>query len=82
MTGRLNKEVPYDIGISEITVKVHRGQFMRKMAAASLADLAPMADKLNITTENPRTVKLAYRSDLPAGWFLFPPVEPRPVWSR
>jgi len=36
---------------NEITVKVHRGQVMRKMNAASLPDLARMADKLNITTE-------------------------------
>ena len=38
-------------GISEITVKVHRGQVMRKMKAASLPDLARMADKLNFTGE-------------------------------
>jgi FixJ family two-component response regulator len=45
-TGRLNKQIAYDLGISEITVKVHRGQVMRKMQAASLPDLARMADKL------------------------------------
>src|SRR5438874_4784799 len=48
VTGRLNKQIAYDIGISEITVKVHRGQVMRKMKAASLPDLARMADKLNL----------------------------------
>ena len=48
-TGRLNKQIAYDIGISEITVKVHRGQVMRKMNAASLPDLARMADKLDLT---------------------------------
>jgi len=48
VTGRLNKQIAYDIGISEITVKVHRGQVMRKMSAASLPDLARMADKLNL----------------------------------
>jgi FixJ family two-component response regulator len=42
VTGRLNKQIAYDIGISEITVKVHRGQVMRKMKAASLPDLARM----------------------------------------
>lgn len=47
VTGRLNKQIAYDIGISEITVKVHLGQVMRKMNAASLPDLARMADKLN-----------------------------------
>ena len=49
VTGRPNKQIAYDIGISEITVKVHRGQVMRKMSAASLPDLARMADKLNLT---------------------------------
>jgi FixJ family two-component response regulator len=51
VAGRLNKQIAYDIGISEITVKVHRGQVMRKMKAASLPDLARMADKLNIVAE-------------------------------
>jgi FixJ family two-component response regulator len=51
VAGRLNKQIAYQIGISEITVKVHRGQVMRKMKAASLPDLARMADKLNSTTE-------------------------------
>jgi FixJ family two-component response regulator len=44
--GRLNKQIAGDIGISEITVKVHRSQVMRKMKASSLPDLARMADKL------------------------------------
>src|SRR6266699_1305551 len=47
VTGRLNKQIAGDIGISEITVKVHRGQVMRKMKASSLPNLARMADKLN-----------------------------------
>ena len=51
VAGRLNKQIAYDIGISEITVKVHRGQVMRKMKAASLPDLARMADKLNFEAE-------------------------------
>ena len=50
-TGRLNKQIAADLGISEITVKVHRGQVMRKMAASSLPDLARMADKLRLTPE-------------------------------
>jgi FixJ family two-component response regulator len=44
--GRLNKQIAFDMNISEITVKVHRGQVMRKMGAASLPDLARMADRL------------------------------------
>jgi FixJ family two-component response regulator len=55
VTGRLNKQIAYDIGISEITVKVHRGQVMRKMKAASLPDLARMADKLKFATEKSPT---------------------------
>jgi FixJ family two-component response regulator len=51
VVGRLNKQIAYEIGISEITVKVHRGQVMRKMKAASLPDLARMADKLNSAAE-------------------------------
>src|ERR1700756_2123025 len=50
-TGRLNKQIAGDIGISEITVKVHRGQVMRKMHASSLPDLARMADKLRLVPE-------------------------------
>jgi FixJ family two-component response regulator len=49
VTGRLNKQIAADLGISEITVKVHRGQVMRKMRASSLPDLARMADKLQLT---------------------------------
>ena len=52
VAGRLNKQIAYEIGISEITVKVHRGQVMRKMQAASLPDLARMADRLNTTLDN------------------------------
>ena len=49
--GRLNKQIAADIGVSEITVKVHRGQVMRKMQAMSLPDLARMADKLKLMPE-------------------------------
>jgi FixJ family two-component response regulator len=55
VNGRLNKQIAYDIGISEITVKVHRGQVMRKMKAMSLPDLARMADRLNIAAEKAHT---------------------------
>ena len=35
VTGRVNKQIAYELGVSEITVKVHHGQAMRKMKAAS-----------------------------------------------
>ncbi|HYW37418.1 MAG TPA: response regulator transcription factor [Terriglobales bacterium] len=48
VSGLLNKQVAAELKISEVTVKVHRGQVMRKMRADSLADLVRMGDKLGI----------------------------------
>jgi FixJ family two-component response regulator len=53
--GRLNKEIAGDLGISEITVKVHRAQVVRKMSADSLPELARMADKLKLSAPKPHT---------------------------
>jgi FixJ family two-component response regulator len=47
--GRLNKQVAFELRISEITVKAHRGQAMRKMNASSFADLVNMARKLGLS---------------------------------
>jgi FixJ family two-component response regulator len=48
VSGLLNKQVGFELGISEITVKAHRGQVMRKMKARSLPDLVNIAAKLGI----------------------------------
>jgi len=48
--GRLSKQIAADIGVSEVTVKVHRSNLMRKMKANSLPELGRMADKLNIVS--------------------------------
>ncbi len=56
VAGFANKVTAADLGTSEITIGVHRGQIMRKMGAKSLAELVRMADKLGITriTEPPK----------------------------
>ena len=46
--GLMNKQIAGEIGVSEITVKVHRGSVMRKMGAKSLADLVRMAESLGV----------------------------------
>jgi FixJ family two-component response regulator len=50
VSGLLNKQVGGELGISEITVKAHRGQVMRKMKADSLADLVTMAAGLGLSS--------------------------------
>jgi FixJ family two-component response regulator len=56
VSGLLNKDVGRELGISEITVKAHRGQVMRKMKADSLAALVKMAGKLGLETAPPTGV--------------------------
>jgi FixJ family two-component response regulator len=54
VAGLANKQTAAELGTSEITIGVHRGQIMRKMGAGSLAELVRMADRLRITREIPR----------------------------
>ena len=48
--GRPNKQIAAELSLSEMTVKVHRGQVMRKMHAGSLPELVRMADRLAEST--------------------------------
>src|SRR5262249_61628624 len=59
VSGLLNKQVGGELGISEKTVKAHRGQVMRKMKANSLADLVKLAERLHLTERS--TKQTAYR---------------------
>lgn len=51
--GRLNKQIAFDLGISEVTVKLHRGNAMRKMKATSVGELVRAWDALPIITREP-----------------------------
>ena len=53
VVGLLNKQIAYELGISEVTVKIHRGQVMQKMRATSVAELVRMADRLGIGPTTP-----------------------------
>ncbi|AYV46735.1 DNA-binding response regulator [Caulobacter flavus] len=48
-SGRMNKQIAHELSLSEVTVKIHRGSAMRKMAARTFADLVRMADALGLS---------------------------------
>ncbi len=52
-TGLMNKQIAAELGLAEITVKIHRGHIMRKMGAKSLADLLRRAETLGISRNKP-----------------------------
>src|SRR6266704_8418 len=52
--GRLSKQIAYDLGIAEATVKVHRSREMQKKKAGSLPELGRMADKLKLMPDKPQ----------------------------
>ena len=51
IAGRLNKQIAAELGLSVVTVKVHRGQVMRKMVAKSIVDLVRVAEELGIRAQ-------------------------------
>jgi FixJ family two-component response regulator len=53
IAGRLNKQIAGELGVSEMTVKMHRRQVMRKMQAAGVAQLVRLADQIGIVTPQP-----------------------------
>jgi FixJ family two-component response regulator len=52
--GLMNKQIAAELGVSEITVKIHRGHVMRKMGARSFADLVRMAEILEVRRDRPQ----------------------------
>jgi FixJ family two-component response regulator len=55
VSGQVNKRIAAELGVSEVTVKAHRGQVMRKMAARSVAELVRMSDRLSAREDAVRT---------------------------
>ena len=69
VAGLLNKQVGAELGISEITVKSHRGKLMHKMAAKSLAELVQVAGRLRLAEAAalPVEVRVSAARPAPAG---------------
>lgn len=60
-SGLLNKQAAAELGISEITLQIHRGKIMQKMEAASLADLVRIAEKLEVPITHSRHARVGSR---------------------
>jgi len=73
VSGLLNKQVGRELGISEITVKAHRGKVMGKMRADSLADLVRITEKLNLTPTRAAEISQPRRASLAPGLSRFFP---------
>jgi FixJ family two-component response regulator len=56
-SGKLNKQIGFQVGLSEMTVKVHRSHIMQKMQAKSVVDLVRMADKLGVSAPKAKAPK-------------------------
>ena len=56
-SGLMNKQIAAEIGLAEITVKIHRSHIMKKMDARSLADLVRMTETLGIRRAKPSGVQ-------------------------
>jgi FixJ family two-component response regulator len=56
-SGKLNKQIGFQVGLSEMTVKVHRSHVMQKMQAKSVVDLVRMADKLGVSAPKAKAPK-------------------------
>jgi FixJ family two-component response regulator len=57
VAGWLNKQIGFELGISEITVKIHRGRVMNKMGAQSLAELVRMTERMELPTVKDQSAK-------------------------
>jgi FixJ family two-component response regulator len=57
VSGLMNKQAAAELGISEVTLQIHRSKVVQKMKARSIADLVRMAERLNVPTPDPRNVK-------------------------
>ena len=64
VAGMLNKQIASEIGSSEATVKIHRGNVMQKMHAGSLIESVRLADKLNLFFPNSVILTLCYTMPL------------------